>query len=139
MTTSDEVRPRWPWLRSVGAVLAGFAAIVALSVAGDEVAYAAGLFPRPPKITYETGPYVIATIYRAAFGVAGCWLAARLAPAHRMRHALAVGVVGLLISAAGIVVALNADLGPVWYAVAVFAINLPCAWLGGRLAERKRP
>ena len=121
-----------PIVRSVLAVLGGLIAIVALSMAADEVAYALGLFPRG-KITYEPGPYVIATAYRGAIGVAGSWLAGRLAPSRPMRHALIVGGIGLLLSAAGLVAALNMDLGPVWYPAALLVITVPCAWLGGVL------
>lgn len=126
------------WLRSVLAVLAGLVAIVALSLGADLIAFATGLFPGPPEITYEPLPYMVATSYRAIAGVAGCWIAGGLAPDRPMRHALILGGVGLLISTAGIAVAMTEDLGPAWYSVAIFAINLPCAWLGGRLAERSR-
>ena len=114
-------------------MLAGLVAIVAASMLADEAAYALGVFPRPPKIIYDTGPYLIATAYRAVIGVAGCWLAARLAPHHPMRHALIVGAIGLVMSAAGVAAAFTMDLGPVWYPIALLVITMPCAWLGGVL------
>jgi hypothetical protein len=126
-------RPPRRLVRSALAVLAGLVAIVALSMLADEIAYSLGVFPRPPKITYDTGPYLIATAYRAVIGVAGCWLAARLAPHHPMRHALIVGGIGLIMSAAGVAAALSMDLGPVWYPIALLVVTLPCAWLGGAL------
>ena len=132
--TGTTPRPPRRLVRSALAVLGGLAAIVAASMLADEVAYAAGLFPRPPKITYDTGPYLIATAYRAVIGVAGCWLAARLAPSHPMRHALIVGGIGVVMSAAGVFAAFSMDLGPVWYPIALLVITPPSAWLGGRLA-----
>jgi hypothetical protein len=41
--------------------------------------------------------------YRFVFGVVGCWIAARLAPYAPMRHALALGALGVLVSTAGAV------------------------------------
>ena len=125
-----------PIVRSVLAVVGGIVVIFALSMAVDEVAYAAGLFPRG-KITYETMPYVIATAYRAAIGVAGSWVAARLAPSRPMRHALILGGIGVLLSLAGAVAALTTDLGPAWYPIALIVVTPPAAWLGGRLAGGK--
>lgn len=132
--TSEGVKPPRRLGRSVVAVVAGLAANVVLAMAADQVAYAAGLFPRPPEVTYETVPYVVATAYRAAFGVAGAWLTARLAPQAAMGHALALGGVGLALTSLGLVAALTMDLGPVWYPLALLVVTLPCAWLGGRLA-----
>jgi hypothetical protein len=132
MTPLMTTRPPRRLVRSALAVLGGLAAIVALSMAADEVAYALGVFTRG-KVTYDTGPYLIATAYRAVISVAGCWLAARLAPHHPMRHALMVGGIGLLMTGAGVAAAFTMDLGPVWYPIALLVITLPCAWLGGAL------
>jgi hypothetical protein len=132
--TTESVKPPRRLGRSVAAVVAGLAANVVLAMAADQVAYAAGLFPRPPEVTYETVPYVIATAYRAAFGIAGAWLTARLAPQAAMGHALTLGGIGLALSSLGLIATLTMDMGPVWYPLALLVITLPCAWLGGRLA-----
>lgn len=29
------------------------------------------------------------------------------------------------------------DWGPAWYPIALVLVTLPCAWLGGKLAERR--
>jgi hypothetical protein len=75
--------------------------------------------------------FVLATAYRIVFGIAGCYLAARLAPDRPMKHALILGVVGLVLSIAG--AAAMWDAGPAWYSLAIIAIALPCAWVGGKL------
>ena len=75
--------------------------------------------------------FVLATAYRIIYGVAGCYIAARLAPDRPMQHALALGVVGLVLSIAGAVAMWDA--GPAWYSLAIIAIAMPCAWAGGRL------
>ena len=61
----------------------------------------------------------------------GAVLAGLLAIFNPMRHALALGVVGVVLSTAGAVAMWEA--GPAWYSLAVIAISLPCAWVGGKL------
>ena len=137
MTTTDEARRPRRLGRSALAVLAGLAANVVLAMLADELMYALSVFPRPPAVSYETGPYIIATAYRAVFGVAGSWLAARLAPSHPMRHALILGGIGLVLCTAGLVAAFNMDLGPVWYPLALLVMTPACAWLGGSLGAKR--
>jgi hypothetical protein len=52
-----------------------------------------------------------------------------------MQHALALGVVGLLLSIVGAVVTWNGEpaFGPHWYPLALVVTALPSAWLGGKL------
>jgi hypothetical protein len=137
MTTTDEARPPRRLGRSALAVLAGLAANVALAMLADQLMYALAVFPRPPAVSYETGPYIVATAYRAVFGVAGSWLAARLAPSHPMRHALILGGIGLVLCTAGLVAAFSMDLGPVWYPLALLVMTPACAWLGGVLGAKR--
>ncbi len=122
-------------LRSIGAVLAGFVAVVILSVATDTALRAAGVFPplSEPKL-YTTSLLLLATAYRSVYTVAGGYLAARLAPNHPMGHALALGVVGLVAGTAG-AVAMWA-VGPHWYPLALVALALPCTWAGGLLHQK---
>jgi hypothetical protein len=88
--------------RSFGAVLAGFAAIFVLSTAVDMALHASGVYP-PYGERMSDGLFALATAYRVLFGIAGCWLAARLAPAWPMAHARALGAVGTVLSVAGAV------------------------------------
>jgi O-antigen/teichoic acid export membrane protein len=80
--------------------------------------------------------FVLATAYRIVFGIAGCYLAARLAPDRPMKHALILGVVGLVLSIAGAAAMWGA--GPGWYSLAIIAITLPCAWIGGKVVLIQR-
>jgi hypothetical protein len=52
-----------------------------------------------------------------------------------MQHALALGVLGLVVSIAGTVATWNKgpEFGPKWYPLSLIAIAMPCAWVGGRL------
>jgi hypothetical protein len=121
-------------LRSVGAVLAGFLVIVVISIATDVAMHATGVFP-PPGRPMSNALWLLATAYRIIYGVAGGYVAARLAPDRPMWHALALGVVGLALSIVGAVATWNGGpgFGPHWYPLALVAVAIPCAWLGGRL------
>jgi hypothetical protein len=127
-------RPR-RLLRSIGALLAGFLAIVILSTATDLALHATGVYP-PMNERMSDKLFALATAYRIVFGIAGCYLAARLAPDRPMKHALILGVVGLVLSIAG--AAAMWDAGPAWYSLAIIAIALPCAWIGGRVVLLQR-
>jgi hypothetical protein len=76
---------------------------------------------------------LLALDYRCAYAVVGSYLAARFAPHAPMRHAVALGVVGLVLSVAGAIATIPMDLGPAWYPIALVLTALPCAWLGGAL------
>ncbi|HEY6240381.1 MAG TPA: hypothetical protein VIW78_06035 [Burkholderiales bacterium] len=117
-------------LRSVGAVLAGLVAIFILSTATDFTLHAAGVFP-PWEVRMSDSLFLLALSYRIVYGVAGCYIAARLAPYRPMTHALALGAVGVVFSTAG--AAAMWDAGPAWYSLSIIAIAMPCAWAGGKL------
>ena len=121
-------------LRRVGAVLAGFFAVVVLSVGTDAVMHTAGIFP-PIGLRMSDGLFVLATAYRVLYTVLGGYLTARLAPDLPMRQALVLGVVGTaaaIIGAAATWTTVPA-LGPRWYPLALVVTALPCCWLGGLL------
>jgi hypothetical protein len=75
-----------------------------------------------------------------ADGILGCYVAARLAPGRPLGHALALGVIGALLSGLGAVATWNAgpEFGPAWYPLTLVAISLPCAWAGGQIAASRR-
>jgi drug/metabolite transporter (DMT)-like permease len=134
---NEEHRPR-RILQSIGAVLAGLIAIVALSIGTDWLINVLGIFP---TIGQPMGDalLLLATVYRTVYSTAGSYLAARLAPDRPMMHALALGVVGLVLSIVGAVVAWNTgpSFGPAWYPLALVALAMPSAWAGGRIREMK--
>ena len=120
-------RPRYIG-RSIGAVLAGFVAVVILSLATDAVMHVTGIFP-PLGQPMSNAVLLLATIYRTIFAIAGCYLTARLAPDRPMPHAMVGGVIGLVLSTVGAVVTWNKGpaFGPHWYPLALIATALPCA------------
>ncbi len=121
-------------LRSIGAVLAGAVAGIVLSIATDAALRTAGIFPPLGRRLADT-LLLLATAYRCIYGVAGGYIAARLAPHRPMAHAMALGVIGLVACIAGAAVTWNAGpaFGPHWYPLALVATALPCAWAGGRI------
>ena len=119
-------------LRSAAALFLGFLAIVVLSLGTDQVLHVLGVYPPWGEPMRETGLNLLALAYRCVYGVLGSYLAARLAPHAPMRHTMILGAVGLLLSTLGAIAAISmADLGPIWYPVALVLTAIPCAWLGG--------
>lgn len=124
--------------RRAGAVIAGLAAIFVLSHATDAALHATGVFP-PAGQPMADGLFVLALAYRLVFSVAGCWLTARLAPDRPLRHALALGLLGLVLSTAAMLATWDRgpEFGPRWYPLALVASAIPCAWAGGKLVEER--
>jgi hypothetical protein len=123
-------------LRSVGAVFAGLILVVVLSTGTDAIMHATRVFP-PMGQPMSDALFGLATLYRCAYTVIGCYLAARLAPDRPMRHAMILGIVGLALATLGAVVTWNRGpaFGPHWYPVALIVTAIPCAWIGGRLYQ----
>ena len=134
--TSSSSAPRRLWY-SAGAVLLGFFVIVVLSLASDQTLHALGVYPPWGQPMHDTGQNLLALAYRLVYAVLGCYIAARLAPRHPMRHALVLGAIGFILSLAGAVAAMRMELGPMWYPIALVLTALPCAWLGGALHRRR--
>jgi hypothetical protein len=125
-------------LRSTAAVLAGFFAIVILSLGTDQVLHVLQVYPPWGQPMWDPGLNLLALAYRSLYAVAGSYLTARLAPHAPMRHALVLGCIGLVLSTIGAIVAITQqDLGPAWYPIALVLTALPCAWLGGALYRRR--
>ncbi len=123
------IGPRRP-LRSVVAVIAGLLVIGILSTATD---FALGALHIAPSVSerWSDTMLLLAMVYRIVYSVAGCYLAARLAPTRAMQHALVLGAIGFAASIAGAVT--MRDVGPAWYPITLIVTAMPCAWLGGKL------
>ncbi len=80
----------------------------------------------------------LAFTYRLCFSVLGAFITARLAPARPLKHALALGGIGVVLSLAGLLATLaRPELGPLWYPLSLLLVTLPCCFLGAKLAERR--
>ncbi len=120
------------WLRSAAALLWGFLVVVVLSLGTDALLHVTGVYP-PLGTTMSDALLLLATLYRASYSILGSYVTARTAPSHPMQHALAGGLIGLILSVAGAVATWNKVPGPHWYPLALVVSALPCAWAGGRL------
>jgi hypothetical protein len=122
--------------RSILAVVAGFVLIAALSFGTDAVLRA--VWPGAVDAAGRSADarfLLLSIAYVGVFATAGCYLAAALAPARPMRHALVLGALGLVFTTLGTATQWNS--APAWYHVVSLALVLPYAWLGGRLRERE--
>ena len=121
-------------IRSIGAVLAGFVAVVILSLGTDFALRAAGILP-PLDQRVPDAILLLATAYRTIYSIAGSYIAARLAPNRPMGHALALGVLGLIAGTAGAIATWNGGPAyePKWYPLALIVLAMPGAWAGGKL------
>jgi hypothetical protein len=118
--------------RSIGAMAAGFAVAIVLSIATDLGLHVAGLLPALGDPASD-GTLLLATAYRALYGVIAGYVIARLAPRRHLLHALIAGSVGLVVSIFGAAATWNRGLGPHWYPLALIALAMPQAWAGGKL------
>jgi hypothetical protein len=123
-------------LRRLGAVLAGLVTVFILDVGIDLVLHATGIYP-PWLRPMRAALWLLAIAYRMADAVIGAYIVAWLAPDRPLQHALVFGVIGVVLSTAGVVGTWNrgAEFGPKWYPLALAGVALPCAWLGGKLRE----
>jgi hypothetical protein len=124
-------------LQSAGAVLVGLLVGGILSVGTDQVLHVLKVYPPWGQRT-PSGPLLLATAYRIVYTILGAYVTARLAPDRPMKHVLALGIIGVILSIAGALATWNLDLGPHWYPIAIIVMALPCTWLGGQLFMRGR-
>jgi hypothetical protein len=124
-------RPRR--LRSTAAIFSGFVAVVVLSLGTDQIMHLLGVYPPWDKPMHDTGLLVLALSYRMIYTAIGGFIAAWLAPEAPMRHAVILGLIGLVPGGAGVIAGAAMDLGPLWYPIALALTGLPCCCLGGVL------
>jgi hypothetical protein len=123
-------------LKSIGAVLAGLVFIIFTHTLTDSILESTGVFPPPEQGLHVTWMLIFALTYRIVLSVGGCFITAKLAPTDPMKHALILGLIGVFASTVGAVFAIRMDLSDAWYPIALVLVSIPCAWVGGRLAER---
>ena len=122
--------------RSIGAVIAGFVAVVVLSLGTDQVLHVLKVYP-PWGERMADRLFALATAYRIVYTILGSYITARLAPRRPMKHALVLGVAGLFFAGVGLVATWGKDLGPAWYSIGIVVTAMPCAWAGGKLYEMR--
>jgi hypothetical protein len=123
-----------PIVRSILAIVIGFLFIGALAGGTGAILSSAGFLPVGKSMT-DPGPVLLEAAYVAIFAIAGCWLAAYLAPDRPMRHALILGFLGLVFNVIGAVATWGQR--PAWAIALNLALVMPYAWIGGRLREQQ--
>lgn len=124
-------------MRSIGAVAVGFLFVAVLSFGTDILLRVT--FPDDfdiPGDIVSVRVMSLSLLSAAVYAIVGCYLTARLAPSRPMWHALVLGVLIFIFTL------LNTGvlwmLAAMWYKLGALALVMPCAWIGGRLAERAR-
>ncbi len=123
--------------RSIAAVLVGLVVVFVLSLGTDQVLHALQVYPPWGEPKHDHGLNALALSYRLVYGVVGGYVAGWIAPRNPVKHAVILGVIGLVLSVLGAIGALAMDIGPAWYPIALAVTALPCAWLGGILYRNK--
>jgi hypothetical protein len=126
--------------RSIGAVLAGALTGAILTIATDTAMRATGIFPAEGGLM-SNPLFALATAYRTVYGIAGAYIAARLAPYRPMMHAMVLAATGLFVTILGTVVTWNKgpEFGPHWYPISLVILAVPTAWLGAKIREMQLP
>lgn len=122
-------------LKSIGAVIAGFALLVILSIIMDSILEKTGVMKTDPFNENPVWLIAIIILYRTVFNTFGCYLTARLAPNRPLKHAIILGIIGVVLTIVGLIAMW--DIPPRWYPISLIVLTLPAAWLGGKMAIKK--
>jgi MFS family permease len=123
-------------LKSIGAVIAGLAALAILSILTDTVLQKTGVMKTEPFVENPVWLIALIVLYRMIFSTFGCYLTARLAPRKPMKHAMILGVIGVVLTIVGLIAMW--DIPPRWYPISLIVLTLPAAWLGGKMATKEK-
>ena len=122
-------------LKSIGALIAGFALLVILSILMDSILEKTGVMKTEPFNENPVWLIVIIILYRTIFNTFGCYLTARLAPNKPLKHAIILGIIGVVLTIIGLIAMW--EIPPRWYPISLIVLTLPAAWLGGKMAIKK--
>ncbi len=123
-------------IKSIAALLAGFVAVVVISIATDLSLGLSGIMKRPFDLnpTWFIGLIVV---YRSLYSALGAYITAHFAPSRPFRLAMIGGGIGLILSIVGAVSMW--DVPPRWYPIALIVTALPSAWVGAMIWLRSHP
>lgn len=119
--------------RSIGSVIAGSLTIMLTAFGANSLfrTVAPGMF----AATDNPLLLVLILCYTAMFSCLGGYVSARLSGSSGFKHAIALGILQTIGSAAAVYQA--GDALPGWYAITVLIFPLPVISLGGYLSARK--
>src|SRR4051812_15617817 len=122
------------FLKSAGAVVAGFLVVVVFSILTDTVFEKLGIFP---SVSADSGVYLatwmlaVALLYRTIYTILSGYVTAWLAPQNPMKHVWILAALGQLGGIMGVVAGWN--LSAHWYPIALAVLAIPSVWFGGWL------
>jgi hypothetical protein len=122
--------------RSILAIVVGFILIAVLAFGMDAIMRSAApaMFDANGR-TDNVVMLLFMIAYVGVFAITGCYVAARLAPKEPMKHALILGLLGLVFNIVGST--MTWDMAPAWFHIVSLALVMPFAWIGGRIRERQ--
>jgi uncharacterized membrane protein len=88
------------------------------------------------RVLADQDYYIVSLVLGLAFMAVGAFVAARMARAREMAHALWVGLVAVAVSVP-LVAAGDTSAYPSWYMPVSFALTIPAALVGGYIARRR--
>jgi hypothetical protein len=118
-------------IKSIGAILAGFALGAILSIATDSILEKSGIMSMENFQDSSFGIIILVIAYRFIFNVTGCYLTAKLAPGNPMKHVIIIGTIGTILSILGAIALWDKAIP--FYTITIILISFPSAWLGGKL------
>ena len=118
-------------IKSIGAIIAGFALGAALSIGADFLMEKLGIMSMENFKDTSLGIVILVIAYRFIFNVSGCFLTAKLAPKNPMKHVIIIGIIGTILSILGTIAMWDKAIP--FYNIAIILISFPSAWLGGEL------
>ena len=121
--------------KSIGAVIAGVIIIVVLSVVTDMILEKTGVLPVQSQGLFT--PYLLlALTYRTVYAAVGGYVTAALAPKNRMKHIIALEIIGTIMGILGVIAGWN--LSAHWYPIALVFTSFVAVWCGGKLVVSKK-
>lgn len=127
-------------VRSILAVVAGIAALTAISFAIESVANPLLLrmfpeaLPNAAAIRHNQWAILFMIAYSSVCMVGGGYLTARLAPRLPLRHAVLMGAIQVGLNFMAMLD--FRELAPLWVWIVGMVLAVPAAWAGGRLRVR---
>lgn len=122
-------------LKSIGAILAAFIAVLALTRGTDFILLKTGVFPSPnDNLEYLWWMLLLGLIFRCVYSAAGGYIAASLAPSRPMRHTVIFGIIGIVFPIIGALTnwsMVTSSSG--WYPISLILFTFPSIWFGGKL------
>ena len=123
-------------MRLVISVILGLLTTVILSIATDVTMEKTGVFPsiESGEVNFNNRLLLIASIYRAVYGILGGLVTALIAKEKFMKAVIILGCIGTAISLTGLMVMWGKS--TLWYPLSLVILSLPYTIIGGKIFEK---